>query len=49
MVRRFAITSVSAAVLALSPVALAQQTGGTAEEAKAMLMKALAAVSDNGA
>jgi hypothetical protein len=44
MVRRFAITSVSAAVLALSPVALAQQTGGTAEEAKAMLMKALAAV-----
>ena len=28
----------------LSPVALGQQTGGTADEAKAMLMKAIAAV-----
>ena len=34
----------SAAVLLLSPIAFAQQTGGTADEAKAMLMKAVAAV-----
>ena len=33
-----------AAVIALSPAAFAQQTGGTADEAKAMLMKAIAAV-----
>jgi hypothetical protein len=44
MVRKFMIASVSAAVIALSPAAFAQQTGGTAGEAKAMLMKALAAV-----
>jgi len=36
--------AVSAAVLAFSPTAFAQQTGGTADEAKAMLMKAVAAV-----
>jgi hypothetical protein len=33
-----------AAILALSPAAFAQQTGGTAVEARAMLMKAVAAV-----
>jgi hypothetical protein len=44
MVRKFVIAAVSAAVIALSPAALGQQTGGTADEAKAMLMKALAAV-----
>ncbi len=44
MVRKFMIARASAAVLAVSPAALGQQTGGTAEEAKAMLMKAVAAV-----
>ena len=44
MVHRFAIAAPSAAVIALSPVGFAQQTGGTADEAKAMLMKAVAAV-----
>ncbi|HWY81000.1 MAG TPA: cache domain-containing protein [Roseiarcus sp.] len=44
MVRKFMITVAPAAVVALSPAAFAQQTGGTAEEAKAMLMKAVAAV-----
>jgi hypothetical protein len=44
MVRRFVIAAVSAAAVALSPAALGQQTGGTAAEAKALLMKALAAV-----
>jgi hypothetical protein len=44
MVRKFVIAAASAAVLAGSPAALGQQTGGTAEEAKAMLMKAVAAV-----
>ena len=44
MVRKFVIAAVSAAVIALSPAAFAQQTGGTADEAKAMLMKAIAAV-----
>jgi hypothetical protein len=43
MARNFVIAA-SAAVLAISPVAFAQQTGGTADEAKAMLMKAIAAV-----
>jgi hypothetical protein len=43
MVCRFVIAAVSA-VIALSPAALGQQTAGTAEEARAMLMKALAAV-----
>jgi hypothetical protein len=44
MIRALMIAAASAAVLALSPTAFAQQTGGTAEEAKAMLMKAVAAV-----
>jgi hypothetical protein len=44
MVGKFEIAALSAAVIALSPAAFAQQTGGTAEEAKAMLMKAIAAV-----
>ena len=44
MVGKFVIAAASAAVIALSPAAFAQQTGGTADEAKAMLMKAVAAV-----
>jgi hypothetical protein len=44
MVRKFAIAAASAAVLALSPGAIAQQTHGTADEAKAMLMRAIVAV-----
>ena len=44
MIRTFTIAAVSAAVLMLSSAAFAQQTGGTADEAKAMLMKAVAAV-----
>jgi Single Cache domain 2 len=44
MFRTLTIAVASAAVLLLSPVAFAQQTGGTAAEAKAMLMKAVAAV-----
>ena len=44
MVRKFVIAAASAAVIALSPAAFAQQTGGTADEARAMLMKAVAAV-----
>jgi hypothetical protein len=44
MVRKLEIAALSAAVIALSPAAFAQQTGGTADEAKAMLMKAIAAV-----
>jgi single cache domain-containing protein len=44
MFRTLTIAAASAAVLALSPIAFAQQTGGTADEAKAMLMKAVAAV-----
>jgi len=38
------IAAAAASVLALSPTAFAQQTGGAADEAKAMLMKAVAAV-----
>jgi hypothetical protein len=38
------IAAVSAPVIALSPAALGQQTRGSAHEAKAMLMKAVAAV-----
>jgi Single Cache domain 2 len=49
MVRKFMILAASAAVIALSPAAFAQQTGGTADEAKAMLMKAVAAVRANEA
>ena len=44
MVRSFAIAAATAAVIALAPAAFGQQTGGTADEAKAMLMKAVAAV-----
>ena len=44
MIRALMIAAASAAVLALSTTAFAQQTGGTADEAKAMLMKAVAAV-----
>jgi dienelactone hydrolase len=44
MVRTFIIAAASAAVIAFAPTAFAQQVGGTAEEAKAMLMKAVAAV-----
>jgi hypothetical protein len=44
MLRTLTIAVASATVLALSPIAFAQQTGGTADEAKAMLMKAVAAV-----
>jgi hypothetical protein len=44
MFRTLTIAAVSAASLLLSPAAFAQQTGGTADEAKAMLMKAVAAV-----
>ena len=46
MIRTFMIAAASAAVLALSPTAFAQQPGqfGTADEAKAMLTKAVAAV-----
>jgi Single Cache domain 2 len=44
MIRKFVIAAPAAAVIALSPAAFAQQTGGTAAQAKAMLIKALAAV-----
>jgi hypothetical protein len=47
MFRTLTIAVASAAVLLLSPAAFAQQTGGTANEAKAMLMKAAAAVKEN--
>jgi hypothetical protein len=42
MVLKLVIAAVSAAMIA--PAAFAQQTGGTADEAKAMLMRAIAAV-----
>ena len=44
MFRTLTIAVASAAVLMFAPAAFAQQTGGTADEAKAMLMKAVAAV-----
>lgn len=45
MIRTFMITAATTAVLAVSPVAFAQQVGhGTSDEAKAMLTKAVAAV-----
>jgi dienelactone hydrolase len=44
MTRKFVIAAMSAALIAFSPAAFAQQAGGTPEEAKAMLMKAVAAV-----
>jgi hypothetical protein len=44
MVRELVIGAASAAVIAFSPAAFAQQTSGTADDAKAMLMRAIAAV-----
>ena len=44
MIRAFAIAAVSVAVLMSSPAAFAQTTGGTADEAKAILIKAVATV-----
>ena len=44
MFRTLTIAAVSAAVIMFSPAAFAQKTGGTADEAKPMLMKAAAAV-----
>jgi hypothetical protein len=45
MARQFMIAATSSiAALAVSATAFAQQTGGTADEAKAMLMRAVAAV-----
>ena len=44
MVRKFGIAAMLAALIALSPAAFAQQSRGTADEAKAMLIKAIAAV-----
>jgi hypothetical protein len=40
MARKFIVALVSATLIAFSPTAFAQQTGGTPDEAKAMLMKA---------
>jgi hypothetical protein len=47
MFRALTIAAVPTAVLLVSPAAFAQQTGGTADQAKAMLMKAAAAVKEN--
>ena len=44
MVRKFVVAAASVAVITLTSAASAQQTGGTADEAKAMLIKAIAAV-----
>ncbi len=44
MFRAFLIAAASAAVIVSSPAAFAQQAGGSAAEAKAMLEKAVAAV-----
>jgi hypothetical protein len=44
IVGKLVVAAASAAVIGLSPKALAQQTRGTADEAKAMLMRAVAAV-----
>ena len=44
MVGKLVAAAASAAVLALAPAAFAQYRGGTADEAKAMLVKAIAAV-----
>ena len=45
MIRTFIIAAAAAAVLTLSPTVFAQQPGhGTADQAKAMLLKAVAAV-----
>ena len=49
MVRTFMIAAASAAVLMLSPTAFAQQSGqfGTPDQAKTMLMRAVAAVKED--
>jgi Single Cache domain 2 len=47
MIRSFMITTMSAAALFMSTAAPAQQTGGTAVEARAMLTKAVAAVKED--
>jgi len=44
MVRTFMITAAAAAILSFSPMVFAQGQFGTADEAKAMLVKAVAAV-----
>jgi hypothetical protein len=44
MVRKLRIAAVLAAIITLSPAAFAQQSHGTAYEARAMLIKAIAAV-----
>jgi hypothetical protein len=44
MIRTFMIAAASAALLTLSPTSFAQGQLGTADEAKAMLVKAVAAV-----
>ena len=46
MIRTLTIAAVSATVLMFSPAAFAQQTGGTADEAKAMLFKAVSGVAE---
>jgi dienelactone hydrolase len=47
VVRKFIVAAVSAAVIGFSPTAFSRQAGGTADEAKAMLMKAVAAVKED--
>jgi hypothetical protein len=47
MIRTIAVAAWPVAALMFSTPAFAQQTGGTAEEAKAMLMKAVAAVKED--
>jgi hypothetical protein len=49
VVRKFTVAVVSATLIAFSPTAFAQQTGGTPDEAKAMLMKAVVAVKEDKA
>src|ERR1700748_463915 len=44
MMRTFLIAAAAVAVLTLSSTTFGQQAGGTADEAKAMLVKAVAAV-----
>ena len=44
MVGKLVVAAASAAVVAVSPAAFAEQPHGTADEAKAMLMRAVAAV-----
>ncbi len=47
MIRPFLIVAASTAFIVSSPAAFAQQAGGSAAEAKAMLEKAVAAVKEN--